>query len=192
MVMKSLLFRYGQVRDFIRLGSDLGLIRLDLAASQAELEAVGRAIAARGGEVPGAEWTGRMEAWKEEVKAEVDEALTKGGVRSLGAKMEKLVQVHREMMALTGHDDEVLATSAMNPLKREMADWVVRQVYRRGDQARLIGEVWKWYEAQEELKAKHPLRRDTFTAEVSRLCGKKERGKYRKLTRYMLLGMELP
>ena len=81
---------------------------------------------------------------------------------------------------------------AMDPLKREMVDWVVRQVYQRGDQARLVREVWAWYESQPDLKKAHPVRRDTLVAEVSRQYRLKERGKYQRLTRYLYLKLPLP
>jgi hypothetical protein len=192
---KALMARLRMVGDFIRLGGELGLLKLDLAAAQEELAVVERAIASHGArraDALGPELREELSEWKEELKSEVDAALTKGGVRSVGAKMERLVAVHREMMALTGHDDEQLAVSAMDPLKREMVDWVVRQVYRRGDQARLIRVVWTWYESQPELKAAHPIRQATLVAEVSRQYRLKLRGKYHPLTRYRCLELKIP
>lgn len=190
-----LLDRYERIGRHIREGLELDLpCDLDKAfAQQAKLrKAIAEHVAGKFGEATRKEVLAQMDNIEHEVVQSVNAALTHGGVRSLGAKFERLRGDVREVLGLTGHDDEVTAlTSAMDPLKCEMIDWVVRRAYRRGDRAALIRRVWDWYLGERDLAARHPIKFDTFTADVSRKFAAKQKGKYQPLTRYRYLTLPM-
>lgn len=195
-VLSAILDRYEQIKRFIQDGLDLHAIGMSLdglldlqAKTRAAIVTEARRRYGAAGEAKVLE---RLDGMKREVVKTVNATLTHGGVRSLGAKFERLRSEVREMLDLTGHDDEVTsAMSAMDPLKREMIDWVVRRAYGRGDRAALIREVWAWYEADPERVRQHPIKLATFTTDVSRRFADKLQGRYRPLTQYRYLALPM-